>query len=103
MATSQKIYRIVKIQKLPESRVSIEGEVVPEVFMVSYQEAVEHLRKDFEVPGFRRGHVPEQIFLERINKGQLLEEAADLALRKAYPEIIADHDLKPLATPQISI
>lgn len=103
MTTTQKDYQNIKIKKLADSRVSIEGEVTAEAFAESYQETVETLRKDFEAPGFRKGHVPENIFIERVNKGHLLEEAAETALRRVYPQIIADHELKPLAIPQISI
>jgi len=97
------IYQNVRIKKLADSRVSIEGEVTEEFFNQCFKNTIEQFRQDFEAPGFRKGHVPEQIFMERVNQAHLLEEAAETALRKAYPQIVNDHELKPLATPNITI
>ncbi|MEK7187804.1 MAG: trigger factor [Patescibacteria group bacterium] len=101
--SESKIYQKIKIKKLADSRVSIEGEATEDFFNQCFEETIERFRREFEAPGFRKGHVPENIFLARVNQGHLLEEAAETTLRKAYPEIIRDHDLQPLTPPNISI
>ncbi|MEK7094048.1 MAG: trigger factor [Patescibacteria group bacterium] len=103
MNNTSTIYQNIKIKKLADSKVSIEAEVTEDFFNQCFKETTERFRQEFEAPGFRKGHVPEQIFLERVNQGHLLEEAAEAALRKAYPQIIIDNDIKPLATPSVTI
>jgi trigger factor len=103
MDTPENIYQKIKIKKTSDSSVTVEGELTTDFFAQCYKDTVERLRQDFEAPGFRKGHVPEQVFLGRVNQGHILEEAAEVALQRSYPKIIADHELKPLGMPQITI
>lgn len=103
MSNEQKNYQHIKIKKLAGSRVSLSGEITTEAFEQAFEDTVQKFRQNFEAPGFRKGHVPEKIFLSQVNQAQLLEEAAETALRRVYPEIIEDEKLQPLTPPQISI
>ena len=56
----------VEIKKLPESRIEIKATVSAVDFDNTRQEAILHIGKDVELPGFRKGHVPEKVLLARV-------------------------------------
>ncbi|HVO28996.1 MAG TPA: trigger factor family protein, partial [Candidatus Paceibacterota bacterium] len=65
--------------------------------------ALAHAAAGFELPGFRKGKVPENIVREHLDEMALLEEAADEALRDAVREIITDEQLAIVGTPRLTI
>lgn len=56
-----------------------------------------------ELPGFRKGKVPEDMFIERVGEMTILEEGAEKAIADAYPEIVADEKFMPISRPKIKI
>ncbi len=62
----------------------------------------EHAR-DFELPGFRKGKVPEAMIRERVDEMHLLEDAADYALRDAVRDIMRDEKLSIVGSPRLTI
>lgn len=94
---------LVKIKKLPSSRIVIEASISGDLFDSYRSEAIKHIGAEVTLPGFRKGHVPEKVLLGRIGEGALLEEMAEIAISKAYPKIIVDEKLDVLGRPEISI
>lgn len=93
----------VKITKLPKSEIEIEGEIDAEAFEVFYNEALKHLGEHIEIDGFRKGKVPESILVSKIPEIKILEEMAEHALAKYYPEIVESEKLDVITRPQIAI
>ncbi len=66
-----------------------------------------HVLKEFQgkisLPGFRKGHIPEQVLLKQVGSGYLLEEMAEHAIESSYPEILMAENVRPLAHPKIEI
>jgi FKBP-type peptidyl-prolyl cis-trans isomerase (trigger factor) len=92
-----------KIQKIKGSEVEIEGEI-PFSEIEKYREkAVRNLSSNIVVDGFRKGHVPEKIAMEKIGEMNLLNEMAEMALSDIYPKIIIDNKIDPIERPRISI
>lgn len=91
------------IKKLPHSEIEISGEIPAQVFEGYRAKAISELNKDFELPGFRKGKVPEGMFLEKVPEMIILEEMAEMAINEAYPKIIEEHKLDPIGRPEISI
>jgi FKBP-type peptidyl-prolyl cis-trans isomerase (trigger factor) len=88
---------------LPESEVELTGEV-PADTIVSYREqALSHIAQEMDLPGFRRGHVPQDIALKKVGEIAALEEAVELFARDFYPELIAELSIDAVGRPQISI
>ncbi len=56
-----------------------------------------------EIPGFRKGHTPENIIVEKVGEGKILEEATDLLLKEHYLKIIEQEKLDIIGQPKISI
>ena len=92
-----------EIKKLPHSEIEIVGEIPADVFENYRPKAIALLKKDFELPGFRKGHVPENIFLEKIPDMIILEEMAEMAINETYPKIIEEYRLDPIGQPEVQI
>lgn len=93
----------VKINKLPKSVIEIEGEINIDTFESYYDKAIKHLGEHIEIPGFRKGKIPENILLQNVPEIKILEEMAELALGEHYPKIIEDEKLDVISRPEISI
>ena len=82
-----KTYTIKGENNLPESELEIEVEVSSESFSKHRNIALKKLSETISVPGFRQGHVPENIVIQKVGEPYLLEEAAYSAIEKNLPEI----------------
>lgn len=100
---SGKIYEKVSLRPLPKSEVEVTFEISPENIAPFYQEALKETGSRAEFPGFRRGHAPEKLVEERFGQLSILEEAVEHALQHAYPEILKELSLDPLAPPKVAI
>ena len=93
----------ISIKKLPKSMVEIEGEISADDFERHYKDALEELNEKSTIPGFRSGHIPENILTEKIGGESILEHAAEHALQEEYPKILREHKIEALGHPQITI
>lgn len=98
-----KLYENIKTEKNDKSEAIIEGEITTEALAFYRIEALDHFKKEMELPGFRKGHVPEKMVLEKIGELALLEEAGELILQKALPEIIKEEKLDIISRPEVAI
>jgi trigger factor len=98
-----KHFKLSKVEKLPESEVVIEGEISEELLLKHRTSALKNIAKNAELPGFRKGHVPENIIIERYGEMTILGDAAEEALNEVYPEIIESEKLFVLGAPEVSI
>jgi len=81
----------------------MEAEISPEILGEHRRIVLEDIRKDFALPGFRKGNAPENLVLENISADRLLHEAADSAVRELYPEILKEAEISPVSRPEITI
>jgi trigger factor len=86
-----------------KSEVIISGEL-PYAVLLSYRSAtIKALGEHIELDGFRKGHVPESVLVQKLGEMHILHEMAERALRVAYPEIVAFHNLDVVGYPNISL
>lgn len=85
------------------SQVTVAGEVPYEELQKHRAAALQALGKNIELDGFRKGHVPEDILVQKIGEGTLLGEMAERALAKIYPTILTEHSIDAVGYPQIQI
>ncbi|MEK7193295.1 MAG: trigger factor [Patescibacteria group bacterium] len=97
------LYAKLKITKNKNSEAEIEGEIPIEILEEHTATVLSRLRADFELPGFRRGQVPEAMVKKNVGEAYLLEEAAELALDEAYPAIVQEEKLPVLGHPHVTI
>jgi len=98
-----KTYQELKIETLPGSEIEISGEVPVSVVESYRKKAIQKLIKNIELPGFRKGHVPEDVALKHVGEQGLMQEIAEQALGKTYADIVADKALEVVGRPAITI
>lgn len=94
-----------KLKKVGEKNGDIEfrAEVPPELLEEYTVAALAELAEDFSLPGFRKGKVPQEKVREHVSEMELLEDAANEALRDAMLEIAEDEKLDVIGRPQVVI
>ncbi len=98
-----KIYKILGTKKLPDSQVEITAEI-PTAALATYTEkAFKNLSAIAEMPGFRKGHVPEAKLREKIGEIGLLEDAGEMAINDSVAEILLETKTSFLGRPEIKI
>jgi FKBP-type peptidyl-prolyl cis-trans isomerase (trigger factor) len=91
------------IKKLDGSRVEIVGNITAEVWGKYRAEAIKHINEHIAVDGFRKGLVPENILIAKVGEMAVLEEMAELALSKAYLDIIIENKIDSIGKPEIQV
>lgn len=94
-------YTLKEKKVLPKSEVLLELEIPPEEVARHRSHVLEHLKKDTELPGFRKGFVPEKIIRQRIDERVLWEEASTDALGEALAEIFKSEKLDVIGRPRV--
>jgi FKBP-type peptidyl-prolyl cis-trans isomerase (trigger factor) len=83
--------------------VEFQAEISEEVLEKYVLEELAHVTADFSMPGFRKGKVPQDTVREQVGEMELLETAADGALRDAMQDIVTDEKLDVLGRPQLIV
>lgn len=66
-------------------------------------QAFNKIKKDLNVPGFRKGHLPRPIFNQKFGEEVLYEDALNIVLPAAYEAAVAELDLAVVAQPKIDV
>lgn len=61
------------------------------------------VRKTLNVPGFRKGKVPRQIFNQRFGEEALYQDALDILLPEVYSDAVDEAGIDPVDTPQVNV
>lgn len=92
-----------KIKNLPGSKVEIQITVPEDTMEKSRKIALEKLGKDVKIKGFRPGKVPTEILKEHIGPGYIEAQAQDIAIQKAYSEVVQKEKLQVIDRAQIKL
>lgn len=98
-----KIYENVSINNLENSEVEITGSITAESFSKYIEESIKSVKEGMEVPGFRKGKAPDSVVIENVGEHKIMREAAQEALRDAYPEILKENETDAIGAPEVSI
>ncbi|HGC6666447.1 TPA: trigger factor [Streptococcus agalactiae] len=66
-------------------------------------QAFNKVKKDLNVPGFRKGHMPRTVFNQKFGEEALYENALNLVLPKAYEAAVAELGLDVVAQSKIDV
>ncbi len=83
--------------------VTISGEVPFAELEKERAAALKKLGQNIEIDGFRKGNIPEAVLVERLGEMAILSEMAERALAKAYPEMLAAHEIDAIGYPEIAV
>ncbi|WP_161496190.1 trigger factor family protein, partial [Streptococcus suis] len=61
------------------------------------------VKKDLNVPGFRKGHLPRAVFNQQFGEEALYQDAVNALLPAAYEAAVAEAGLEVVAQPKIDI
>jgi len=98
-----KNYEKAEIKKISGSTVEISVSVSEKTIEPLFKDALRDIAKTLDIPGFRKGKVPENIALDRVGEMNVLLEASELAIQKALSEIIEKEKIKIVGNPDVSI
>ncbi|MDR1790167.1 MAG: trigger factor [Propionibacteriaceae bacterium] len=91
------------IEKLSATRVKLTIEIPFAELQPLIQKTYAEVAQQINIPGFRKGKVPAAIIDQRLGKGYVLQEAINEALSPAYSQALEEHEVVPLAQPDIEI
>ncbi|HXK35387.1 MAG TPA: trigger factor [Candidatus Paceibacterota bacterium] len=94
---------MIKVNKLPKSITELEGELEIAAFEKYRPQALSEFAANIEVPGFRKGHVPNDLLEKNISAVKVLEKMAILALAELYPKLLAENKIDAIGKPEIII
>lgn len=93
----------MNITVLENKKVKYTFEVTPDEFAHGLEHAYEHAKKDVEVKGFRKGHVPFSIFEKKYGVETLYEDALNHVLSHKYQEVLTDTTHEVVSDPEIDL
>src|SRR5699024_10298221 len=77
--------------------------VSAEEFDRALDQAFKKVVKDVEMPGFRKGRIPRNIFEKRFGVEALYQDAVDIVLPDAYVKAVEETGIEPVAQPDVDI
>ncbi|MCK9234890.1 MAG: trigger factor [Acholeplasmataceae bacterium] len=93
----------MKVEKLTTNRVKFTFTVHPDEFEHGLDHAFEHVKGDVEIKGFRKGHVPRNVFETKIGVETLFEDAINHVLQHKFQEAHAHPDYEIVGQPDVDL
>ena len=78
-------------------------EIQPDKIKEGLDIAFNKVKKSLNVPGFRKGRVPRQIFNKMYGEEALYQDALNALLPEAYANAISESKIKPVSQPEINV
>ncbi|RFA34557.1 trigger factor [Virgibacillus dokdonensis] len=93
----------VKWEKQEGNEGVLTFEVSAEEFDKALDQAFNKVKKDVQIPGFRKGKIPRGLFEKRFGVEALYQDAVDIVLPSAYMQAVAEAEIEPVDQPDIDI
>lgn len=100
---SEGIDMSVKWEKTEGSKGTLDFTISKEEIKLGLDAAFNKAKKNLNIPGFRKGKVPRQVFNSMYGEEALYEDALNEALPKAYDAAVAEAGIDPVGQPQINV
>lgn len=91
------------VETLNPTRVKLTVEVTLDELKPSLDAAYRSIGGQIQVPGFRKGKVPQRIIDQRVGRGAVLQEAINEALPGFYAQAVTESEVRPLGQPQVEV
>ncbi|MFA6295282.1 MAG: trigger factor [Candidatus Paceibacterota bacterium] len=101
--SGSKSYESATIKKLAKSSIEIIVSISAETWEKFRSKAIENINESVTIDGFRKGMVPENILVSKVGEGTINEEMAELAIGKAYVDILIENKIDAIGQPQIQL
>lgn len=91
------------VNKLENSEIEIIFSFEGQEWEDAMKKAFSKLAKDLELPGFRKGHVPESMAKKSINQAEVMNAAIDSVIQPAFAAALDEEKIAPFARPSLEI
>jgi trigger factor len=91
------------VTELPESRVRVEAEVPAAEVEKSLDRTARELARSTRIPGFRKGKVPPQVFIRRVGREYVLDEAVRSSIGGWYSQALDAAGIAPVGEPKLDL
>ena len=91
------------MEKLEGSKIKLTIEVAADEFEKAVEKAYLKTKKNFNVPGFRKGHAPRKVIENAYGWLVFFDDAFDIAYPEVYEAAVREHEITPVDRPEISI
>lgn len=91
------------VNRLENSQVELILSFEGEEWKDANKKAFDKLAKEVEVPGFRKGHAPENLVRQKIDHARVINDAIDMLLQPACETALDEEKIMPFARPNLEI
>ncbi len=91
------------VETLSATRVKLSIEVAADEMKPSIDAAYKRIAAAINVPGFRKGKVPQAVIDQRVGREAVLDEALNDVISNAYADAVRDNELRVLGQPEVDI
>ncbi|OGG13331.1 hypothetical protein A2773_00860 [Candidatus Gottesmanbacteria bacterium RIFCSPHIGHO2_01_FULL_39_10] len=91
------------LKNLPKNTVELEISIPWSDIKSTYDEVLQEVIKEAELPGFRKGKAPKNLVVEKVDKTKIYEEVIKKVVPKSYAESVKTHSLKPISSPKVEV
>ncbi|HHD92253.1 MAG TPA: trigger factor [Candidatus Portnoybacteria bacterium] len=93
-----------KKKNLADSKIELEITLSEDEWERFIKQALEKISADLKVDGFRPGVLlPREIIEREAGQTTIFQEAADLAIKKSYPEVVIENNIQVIGHPKVEI
>jgi len=93
----------LQIKKITPTKLKIDVQIPWTDFSKFYQKSIKELGKDLEIPGFRKGQVPDEMIEKSFDPSEIQFKAANLCLEEVWPKIVIEKNIEAISQPKIEI
>lgn len=91
------------VENLDPARIKLTVEVPFEELKPSLDAAYKEIGSQIQVPGFRRGHVPNRVIDQRVGRGAVIQEAVNNKMSDFYRDALTEAGRVPMLQPEVEI
>ena len=91
------------LEKIDATTVKLTVNLTQEDLAPSMEHAYEHVGKQVQIPGFRKGKVPAKVLEQRVGKGAIIEHAVNDGLPGWYAAAVEEQGVRPFGQPEVNI
>ncbi|MFA5080256.1 MAG: trigger factor [Candidatus Paceibacterota bacterium] len=82
---------------------TVEIEIPAEEFDACYAEVLKEISETLEIPGFRKGKVPQNMAEQHVDQSHILSKATETAISKNWIKYLKESDIEAVSQPEVEI